>query len=73
MPVHPNSLANLSRKGSKSDRDELKKKRNIAVTNTAWDSLKELVMELGIKSVSELNEKLGRKELLIVKPDEKDT
>ena len=73
MPVHPNSLANLSRKGSKSDRDELKKKRNIAVTNTAWDSLKELVMELGIKSVSELNEKLGRKELLIVKPEEKDT
>ena len=72
MPVHPNSLANLSRKGSKSDRDELKKKRNIAVTNTAWDSLKELVMELGIKSVSELNEKLGRKELLIVKPEEKD-
>ena len=72
MPVHPNSLANLSRKGSKSDRDELKRKRNIGVTNTAWEALKQLAKELGIKSVSELNEKLGRRELLIVKPEEKD-
>lgn len=71
MAVHPNSLANIG-KGRSSDRDELKKKRNIGVTNTAWEALKQLAKELGIKSVSELNEKLGRRELLIVKPEEKD-
>ncbi|MDJ0688738.1 MAG: hypothetical protein QNJ41_09520 [Xenococcaceae cyanobacterium MO_188.B32] len=61
MPVHPNSLANLTSSGSVPARGEPKKKRNIAVTDTAWVQLRQYCQELGI-SVSEAIERIGRGE-----------
>ena len=42
------------------DRDELKIRRGLTITPTAWEGLQNLAERLGIKSRSELIESLGR-------------
>ena len=63
---HPNSLANLTHEGRPKSYDTEKKQRYLSITEEGWRGVKEIVVEAKCKSVSELLEKLGRKELKIV-------
>ncbi|MBW4635959.1 MAG: hypothetical protein KME30_29980 [Iphinoe sp. HA4291-MV1] len=61
--THPTSLANLSvpqlRYG------EPKRQRNISITDTGWQNLKELAQEHEI-SLADMLERIARKDLKIV-------
>ena len=48
------------------DRDELKIRRGLTITPTAWDNLQILAEQLGIKSRSELFESIGRGEFHLI-------
>lgn len=63
--MNPNSLANLSREGRPAAYDEPKKLHRLTVTATGWDGVQAIALELGL-SVSELLERLGRKQLAVV-------
>ena len=63
---HPNSLANLTHEGRTKAYDAEKKQRYLSVTEEGWNGVKEIVVEAECKSVSELLEKLGRRELKII-------
>jgi len=65
LGTHPNSLANLTRSGRPKAYNADKKQRYLSVTEEGWNGVKELLIETECKSVSELLEKLGRKELKI--------
>ncbi|WP_013335051.1 hypothetical protein [Gloeothece verrucosa] len=65
---HPNSLANLKHEGRPLAQDEPKKNRTITVTDLGWNGARALALSLGLSSFSELVEKLGRKEILLVIP-----
>lgn len=52
-------------RGVPADRDELKVRRGIMVTPTAWAGLDAIVKRLGYKSKSDLIEAIGRGELEI--------
>jgi ribosome biogenesis protein Tsr3 len=45
------------------DRNELKKRRGIIVTDTAWKGLEAVAKKLGYKSKSSLIEAIGRDEI----------
>ncbi|MBW4660979.1 MAG: hypothetical protein KME15_20070 [Drouetiella hepatica Uher 2000/2452] len=65
---HPASLQNLaktSRPGRSQSYGEAKKTREVSITETGWEGVKTLAHELNCKSVSELIERLGRRELHI--------
>lgn len=47
-------------KGVPMDWDELKSKRTLTLTDTAWAGLEALAQQLGIKSKSDLIEAIGR-------------
>ncbi len=61
----PNSLANLSREGRPTTYDEPKKLHRLTVTPTGWEGVQAIASTYGI-SVSQLLEKLGRKQLVVV-------
>ena len=64
--------ANCSSKASV-DRDEIKERRNIMVSPSAWNGLDTIAKALGYKSCSDLIEAVGREEVELSKkitPDE---
>ena len=66
---HPNSLANLTpgSGGRPKTYSEDKKNRQLTVTETGWDGVKEIAVMLNCNGVSDLLEKLGRGELKILR------
>lgn len=56
-------------RGVPADRDELKVRRGIMVTPTAWTGLEAIVKRLGYKSKSDLIEAIGRGELEVLESD----
>ena len=67
--MNPESLANLVHDRRPETYDEPKKHRRLTVTTTGWDGVQAIAAEHGI-SVSELLEKLGRKQLAVVDLEE---
>ena len=67
--MNPNSLPNLSHERRPQAYDELKKLHRVSVTPTGWDGIQAIASELGF-SVSELLERLGRRNLAVVDPEE---
>ena len=64
---HPNSISNLTYHGGRpATYGEVKKRRELTVTQEGWDGMQEVVKEAGCSSVSELIEKLGRRQLRVV-------
>ncbi len=59
-PMHPNSLANLNRKGRAKAFDSEKKKRFLTVTEEGWSGVLKAAETVGCSSVSDLLERLGR-------------
>ena len=57
--THPNKIANLSGR-PKAYLNEVKKRRNLTVTETGWQGSQPIIRKLGCASVSEFIEKLGR-------------
>lgn len=51
------------KRGVPADRDEIKERRGIVVTPTAWAGVEEIAKDLGYKSKSDLIEAIGRKEI----------
>lgn len=67
---HRLSMAFMPReRGVPADRDELKVRRGIMVTPTAWTGLEAIVKRLGYKSKSDLIEAIGRGELEVLESD----
>ena len=64
--IHPNSLQNLNREGRPHAFDEDKKRRYLTVTETGWEGTVAIASSHDCKSVSELLEKLGRGELVVL-------
>ena len=63
---HPKSRANLTyHEGRPLIFGKPKKKHGITVTDEGWEGVKDVVKELGCKSVSEFLEKVGRKQVKI--------
>lgn len=60
-------LAKLPRmprkRGVPADRDEMKLRRGIMVSPTAWAGLEAIALKLGYKSKSDLIESIGREEI----------
>lgn len=73
MAINPKSLANLRNDGRTPDYDEPKKKRELTVTDTGWNSAKEIIKTAGFSSVSQFLEELGRGNAAIIhrKPSDK--
>lgn len=67
MAVNPKSLKNLNRKGKKKAYDEDKKQRYLSVTETGWEGTVAITKEFGCSSVSELIEKIGRRQIKLGK------
>ena len=68
--THPNSLENLTyHKGRPLAYDEPKKRREASVTQTGWDGLKQVAIEAGCTGISDLLEKLGRREIELKLPE----
>lgn len=67
MKVRPKVLRMPRERGLPADRDELKLRRGIMVTPTAWLGLAALAKKLGYKSKSDFIEAIGRNELEIKK------
>lgn len=66
MKSRPKRLRMPRERGIPADRDEMKLRRGIMVTPTAWKGLTALAKELGYKSRSDLIEAIGREELSIL-------
>lgn len=64
-PMHPNSLANLNRKGRAKVFDSDKKKRYLTVTEDGWSGTLKAAQLVGCSSVSDLLEKIGRGNLIL--------
>ncbi len=65
--LNPNSLKNLTHhEGRPLAVGEKKKERTVTVSQTGWEGTKALLQAVGCSSVSELLEKLGRKQLSVV-------
>lgn len=60
---HPRSRENL--RPRRETYGETKKIRKLTITETGWQGLKEIASELEVSSISDLLEKIGRKELSI--------
>ena len=69
---NPNSLANLQHEGRPKHYDEAKKKREVSVTQTGWAGCKQVAAAAGCRGVSQLLERLGRGELIVIAPDEEE-
>ena len=65
MKDFPKKLRMPRERGVPADRDEIKLRRGVMVTPTAWSGLTALAKKLGYKSRSDLIEAIGREELLI--------
>ena len=63
---HPHSQANLNREGRPKDYGADKKQHYLSVTEEGWEGAQAAVKAAGLKSVSDLIEKLGRDQLVIV-------
>ncbi len=63
---HPNSLANLTHSGRPKAYGAAKKQRYLSITEEGWNGAKDVAKETDCTSVSDLIEKLGRRELKIV-------
>ena len=64
---HPNSIANLTYNGGRpATYGEVKKRRELTVTQEGWEGMQEVVKEAGCSSVSDLIEKLGRRQWRVV-------
>ncbi|MGF1602211.1 MAG: hypothetical protein ACFCU8_09355 [Thermosynechococcaceae cyanobacterium] len=68
--IHPNSLENLNREGRPFAFGEEKKRRYLTVTQTGWEGTHDIASTHHCSGVSELLEKLGRGELMILAPSE---
>lgn len=68
MAVNPKSLKNLRSDGRVPDYDEPKKKRELTVTETGWNSAKAIIKAAGFTSVSQFLEELGRGNASIAHP-----
>lgn len=64
--AHPNSLKNLIHEGRPLAVGEPKKQHYVSVSETGWEGSQALAEELECRGVSELLEKLGRKQLAVV-------
>ncbi len=60
------SLTNLIHQGRPLAVGERKKERTVTVSQTGWEGTQAILQSLGCSSVSELLEKLGRKQLTVV-------
>ena len=71
MAIHQNSLANLkpNRSGSKPKYGELKKKRQISVTDPGWKEAKAVVKQQYGLSISEAIELIGRGKYALIEID----
>jgi hypothetical protein len=67
--TNPNSLKNLIHQGRPLAVGEKKKERTVTVSQTGWEGTQAILHSLGCSSVSELLEKLGRKQLTVVDLD----
>lgn len=67
MKTYPKKLKVPRERGIPADRDEMKLRRGMMVTPTAWNGLSELAKKLGYKSRSDLIEAIGREELTLHK------
>ncbi len=65
MKDFPKRLRMPRERGVPADRDEMKLRRGIMVTPTAWNGLTALAKKLGYKSRSDLIEAIGRGELVV--------
>lgn len=64
---HPNSLLNLNdREGRPLNFEQKKKNRTVSVTDLGWEGLDKLAKEQGCKGISDLFDRLGRGEFLLV-------
>ena len=72
MAVNPRSLENLRKDGRTPDYDEPKKKRELTVTDTGWDSAKQVIKAAGFTSVSQFLEELGRGNVSLLHPRRED-
>ena len=64
--IHPNSLKNLTHQGRPLAVGEPKKPRQLTVSDTGWTGTLSLAEALGCNGVSDLLEKLGRKQLAVL-------
>lgn len=64
--IHPNSLKNLIHEGRPLVVGEPKKPRQLTVSETGWEGSLSVADELGCTGVSDLLEKIGRKQLAVV-------
>jgi hypothetical protein len=67
--TNPNSLKNLIHQGRPLAVGEKKKEHTVTVSQTGWEGTQAILQSLGCSSVSELLEKLGRKQLTVVDLD----
>jgi len=63
---HPNSQVNLQLRGRTPDYGENKKQRYLSVTEEGWEGIRAVAAAAGCASISDLIEKLGRRELKLV-------
>lgn len=64
--VQPQSLANLKHEGRPLAVGEPKKERVVTVSQTGWSGVKAMADHLNCRGVSDLLEKLGRSEFVLV-------
>lgn len=69
MKTRPKKLKMPRERGVPADRDEIKIRRGLMVTPTAWKGLTALAQKLGYKSRSDLIEAIGRDELELRKKE----
>ena len=62
--VSARSLQNLNRNGTKSIYTEVKKRRNVSVTETSWNGIRQMARQLNL-SVSEFIEQIGRNKIVL--------
>jgi hypothetical protein len=67
--TNPNSLKNLIHQGRPLAVGEKKKEHTVTVSQTGWEGTQAILQSSGCSSVSELLEKLGRKQLTVVDLD----
>lgn len=72
MSVNPVSLRNLTNSGSTQRYPEPKERRQLSVTKTGWNSAKAIAKKELKLSVSEMIEKIGRGELIVIRNEEEE-
>lgn len=70
--IHPQSLANLKHEGRPLAVGEPKKERVVTVSQTGWNGVKLMALDLECRGVSELLEKLGRRKFVLVPVSEQE-